>query len=346
MSRRVFSLLDRALFVPTLTQRLGLARIVLAAYVLFWRLPRDLRILWKARNAALELMEPAFLLKFIPLPYPLTAEQCHVFSGVMTALGVCVLVGLFTRVSLFFFGLGLLYLGAGESSWGWVNHGNALLDLVIFSMAWIPGVTAWSMDRLFLWGWRRARSGPAESLLAALKGPPVPPWGMKLILLLVILVFFSAGLSKLRYSGLKWADGETLSFYLKGRSVASWHQFAGSENVPAEAAWRDGFGLESHLYGSASSPRARRLAQNPFVMRTLSALTLLLELGMPLALLGGWFRTVFLLGNVVFLLSVESMMNIYFRPYLLISLLLIDWAWLLEKIRQGVRKWHSRGLTP
>jgi len=315
-------------------------RIVLAGYVLCWRLPRDLRILWRVRNATPELMDPAFLLKIIPLPYPMGAEQFHIFSGVMTALGVCVLVGLFTRASLFFFGAGLLYLGAGESSWGWFNHGNALLDLVLFLMAWIPGTTAWSVDHVLLWGWRRNRGGPSESFLSALKGPPVPPWGLKLILLLVVLIFFAAGVSKLRYSGLKWADGETLSFYLEGRSGGNFHQFAGPENVPPEVAWRDGFGLESHLYGSPSSPFARRLVQNPRALKILSTLTLLLELGMPLALLGGWPQTIFLLGNIIFLLSIQSLMNIYFRPYVLLSLLLIDWRWYLEKIRDGVKKWR------
>ncbi len=104
-----------------------------------------------------------------------------------------------------------------------------------------------------------------------LAGTPVPRWGTQLMLVLIVLLFFSAGVSKLRYSGLAWADGQTLSFYLDGGTGlripdpesdgylapnSTWRkgfsQFVTSEH-PTDL-WKDGVGLEGYLYRARPEP--------------------------------------------------------------------------------------------
>ena len=43
----------------------------------------------------------------------------------------------------------------------------------------------------------------------ALHGGPAPRWGVQLIVILAIVSYFGAGVSKLRHSGLDYLDGET-----------------------------------------------------------------------------------------------------------------------------------------
>jgi hypothetical protein len=114
------------------------------------------------------------------------------------------------------------------------------------------------------------------------------------------LVFFAAGLAKLRYSGLAWAASDNLAIiliednYPKGRTdpLTTWG-----------------------LY----------LAQHGWLCRLLAAVTLVLELGYPLALVSQTARWAFVPGSCLMLIGIRLLMGPAFEQFLICSLFWLPW---------------------
>ena len=340
--------LTRFWSLPEVPFTLPLTRIVLCLFASGYLLPSDMGRLLRLLRRPPEFFDPPAVLAWLPLP---PSEPVVVaFGVVMLALGLLAAVGLLTRPALLLFGLGYLYLGVTIASWGYFPHSRLLPVQVLFILAFAPGSTAWSLDRLLRW-WRQRRDGSgrdvrrdAPSLRAALAGTPVPRWGTQLILVLIVLLFFSAGVSKLRYSGLAWADGQTLSFYLNGGTGlripnpegngylspdSTWRegfsQFVASDDPTG--LWKDGVGLEGYLYRARPEPLGQFLASIPWAVTALSVFSLMFELASPLLLLGPFWRNLYLFGAVAFFVGIDLTLSVGFLGWIPICLTMIEWRW-------------------
>lgn len=320
MMRRLLDAWDRFWFDPIFPLPLGLLRIALVGFFALPRVPGALRSLALAAEKPIEWIEPALGVRLFFLPYPMPEDFLGGFGLLMRIAGFCALAGIFTRLSLFIFSVGFLYLAGGQSSWGFFGHTPALPAQILLILALAPGVDALSLDR---WIDRRDFCAPA-----------VPAWGLRLVLVLLALIYFSAGVSKLRYSGLEWTDGHTLGFYMKGMSRSNLQQFAGPPGVPEALRWKDGFGLENYLYATPQTKAGAWALNYPPVLKTFSILTLVTELFFPLVIFGGWLRTFWLLAGAFFHLGSEIFLKVDFRPYLVVCLLLIDWEKVFKKCRR------------
>ena len=340
------SYLDHYFFCKTRNHNLGLIRIVLVllcAYQGFrdygWM--HDLTYM----NAELDSMhEPSFLIKMLRFPFPLDSNYVRSFAYFYYATAFCALIGLFTRPALFILSFATIYVVDIDVSRGFFNHEASLASQVMFILALAPGSTSFSVDRLLQWFYMRNKP-KASNLLQTLIGPSVSAWGVKLLLILLACTYFTAGVSKIRYGGLAWLDGQTLTHYLDGSAnpyVAGKKPpiFIGPNDVPQKEKWRDGFGIYTYSYGNRQTKKfwksvGNGIAANRFLITSFAVAATVFELCAFLLLLNGWPRVLYLLGAILMHKSIGVLMNLPFRDYQALCFLLIDWWWVYKNIPIG-----------
>ena len=296
-----------------------------------------------ANDAVAQLHVPPFLFQFLPLPYPMPPEYLPAYQTAFFAIGVCAMLGLFTRVSLVLFSGLLIYLMGSQAAIGWFDHEASVSSQIFLILALAPGSTSYSLDKLLKWAYQRIQKRTA-SLREAIMGKPVPVWGVRLILILVTAVYFTAGFSKIRFSEGRWVDGKTLTFYLDGRASiyqeGDMQRFFGEPTVEKQRLWKDGFSIQAHHYMNAQRQPFNRqvgetIAAYSWLIIAFSVATVLSELLAPLALLGGWFRVAVLITFILIHNSIGFLMNISFRELLVIDFFLIDWVWVYTQLELG-----------
>jgi hypothetical protein len=151
----------------------------------------------------------------------------------------------------------VLLLGAltFRNAWGHLFHNDNLLALHWLVLGLAPAADAWSLDAR-----RRAR---AEGSVAAEPADGVRyGWPLQLAAVLTVCTYVVTGAAKLRYGGGSWLHGDTLL-----------HQIA-FDNA------------RKKVLGAPYSPLASAVASHPALFRPMGPLTVLVELGAPVALLG------------------------------------------------------------
>ncbi len=136
---------------------------------------------------------------------------------------------------------------------------------------------------------------PAADAYALAPRPGAPPasgygWALKLLALLTAATYVLAGIAKLRLAGVGWLDGD----FLRNQIAVD--------------------NLRKALLGSPTAPLATPLLEHPGWFAVVSLATLVLELGAPIALLGGKVARAWALGAWGFHVGVILLMNIWF-PY-------------------------------
>jgi hypothetical protein len=282
-------------------------------------------------DAQPEFAQPTLLLRLVDLPLSPPSG----LGMVMMLLAALAAIGLFTRLSLIALALVQLYLGSVVNSFGFIAHDTTVPTIVLVVLAFAPGVTAFSLDAW--WKARRERDRTWTGF-----GAPVYVWPARLVLLVLALAYFASGYAKVVESGLRWADGQTLSAYMTDPQPAPY--FLADDAATGDATFRDGVGLESFMYSSAApSGLARRLADVEPLMAALALSSLLWELTFPLVLVWSRLLPWYLLVGVAFHGAVVLMFGLSsFYAYLLCYLLFVDWT---RVIRWTLRRLSVDGAT-
>ncbi len=204
---------------PTL--HLAIGRIVAAAAQLFWFFP-DLE---EHRNLLLknpEFIEPQLLVRMISAILPrevlFTPEAFTALYWVTIVAGVTALVGWFTRTSLFVFALGTWIFVAHLFSYGDRHHTEALFCIFLMLLALAPSGERLSVDALIRRRRRPGRDAPEVSPMSHLA-----IWPLKVVHVMLAMTYFSAGMSKLLHSGLRWLNGYTLQGHTFGDALERGH---------------------------------------------------------------------------------------------------------------------------
>lgn len=163
---------------------------------------------------------------------------------------------------------------------------------------------------------------PAADAWAVGPRPASPPgagygWGIKLLVALTAATYVLAGIAKLRIAGLGWIDGELLR-----------NQIA-VDNV------------RKALLGDRIAPLAVPVLDHPSAFTVFCVLTMALELGAFVALLGGRIARLWALGAWSFHTGVVLLMNIWF-PYPLLGFAFLP---VLRAERPGtwlIGRWQAR----
>jgi hypothetical protein len=289
-------------------ERLAMLRILVGIFALAYllvRLPVFLQ-LGDRRTG----FEGVGLAVFIGGPVPSVVVDATIAATALAGIGF--VGGWRFRFTGALFALGMLALGSYRGSWGQLLHFENLMVLYLLIVAFSPAADTWSLDAR-----RRHRNGVETPL-----GGESTAYGWPLALASIVLVitYVIAGIAKLRYGGLDWVFGDTL------------------RNHVAYAAAR------LDLLGSTPSPLAGWAVRLERMWPLAAAATIVIELGAPVALLGGRLRTTWVVAAWLMHLGILAFMLIAFplplflvafAPLYRIERLWTDRpSWLLRRLAQ------------
>lgn len=192
--------------------------------------------------------DPVGPLFFLDSPIGDGAWRAMVFATL--ALGIAFTLGWRFRVTGPAFALAFLAVTTYRDSWGQVFHVDNLVALHLLILGLTRSADEWSADR---------RAGRAH------RDPPETGYGWppRLMAIVMIAAYFLAGVAKLRIGGWHWLSGDSLA-----NQVAF-------DNV------------RKILVGDVSSPIAGPVLEHLWLFTPMALFALAVELGAPLALLGG-----------------------------------------------------------
>jgi uncharacterized membrane protein YphA (DoxX/SURF4 family) len=298
-------------FPETTTLYLAICRIVVVATQLWWFFPpteRNIELLkWNT-----EFVDPQFFIVAIAtiFPYDLvfTPESFAVIRWVTIVAGLTAIIGLFTRISVLVFALGIWFFVAHRYSYSDIHHPEGVFCIFLLLLAFVP-----SHEHLSLDAWLRRRRRKAPHRWQMEKRSTVI-WPLKLVHALLAITYFSTGISKLMYGGLQWLNGYTIQTYIfkdaleRGRPLGLW------------------------------------IANQHELSILLSIYTVLFELCFPISIFVPRTLPFFLVGGILFQIGLYTMAgHPFFQHIVLLSLLLpfIDYDrwedWLYDKVHPIVK---------
>ncbi|MEM7230912.1 MAG: HTTM domain-containing protein [Planctomycetota bacterium] len=241
-------------------RHLALVRILLTGALIGLYLPRDLGV-WGSVPYAFWFPQGSFEV----LGFPKMAEADVAALSVIWKISLVTLcLGLQTRCSAWVACTLGLYLVGLQHNFGKVNHGNTLVPIALFVLAFSRCGDALSVDA---WLGRRQRPlSPAGDYR----------WPLRLLQVALLGVFFAAGVSKLRPAGWDWSATENL------RNVLVLHHCGAHRPPTSIGLW---------------------LASSPFLYKPFAAIALFSELAAPLAL-ARRFRVPVLAGLIALILGI------------------------------------------
>jgi hypothetical protein len=156
---------------------------------------------------------PTFLMLHVPLAWSTQPDLALALTVwyVAGVAGLLALVGLFTNASMLVFALASAYVHAFNYSFGDLHHPEAVMVIALGVLALSPCGRVLSVD---WWLARRRRQDPQAKLDPVEVESTFAGWAIKLIQWFFVLMYLSAVWSKLSASGLDWANGYTLQYYL------------------------------------------------------------------------------------------------------------------------------------
>ncbi len=323
--KRFIERLEQHWFAPSDAHDLGVFRALIGLWLLYTWFERLRPRLWSFVDRPSEFALPPSFLSIVHLPLPVPAALIAGVTWIFPLLCLALVAGVFVRPVLARVTLLYWYFEGSLSAWGYTSHSTILPALELVILCFAPGVSTFSVD-----AWRKGE--------AHVRGVP-SMWPVRLALLLTALLYFASGLSKLRYSGLSWLDGQTLGFYVGGgslRGVGAMQAFIASSDVPEAARFRDGFGLVDFTWVARPVSFGPALAEHGALMAALSTAAVIMEITFPLALLGRRILLGYLVCAALFHLGVDALLSIDFGPYVLAYAIFFDLGrparWLKAKV--------------
>ena len=272
---------DAWLLAPAPATRLAALRLLTGVYAVAYLVIRTPGLL-KVADLPPERFHPVGPLFW--MPGPLAPGVARVALAATVALGVAFVAGWRWRVTGPAFALAFLAVTTYRLSWGHVLHTDNLPALHLLVVGFVPAADAWSLDA------RRGRLPAIGTAAGASGGHARYGWPVRVMALLTVVSYVLAGVAKVRPGGLDWLVGDVL------RNQVAYDN------------------LRKVLLGDPHSPVGGWLSQYSWVFPPLAMATVALELGAPIALLGGRVRTVWVIAAWSFHAGIVALMAIGF-PY-------------------------------
>lgn len=277
-------------FEPAEPTNLGICRILFFGSLFLFYLPLDVSD-WAGVSHAFWMPIQLFYRFQLPVLSCSMLTMLQAFWKIMLVLSC---IGLFTRVTTagsFFVGIYLLGL---PHNFGKVHHNDAIVVIVLGIMALSRCGDSWSVDQIV----GKARRGDISWTERPMSGEYT--WPVRMVWLVLALVFFAAGISKIRYSGLEWIFSDSLANML----------------------------IESHYHANNADPLTSwglYLAQYSWLCRLLAAATIIIEVGYPLALFSWRARWILVPAAFFMLIGIYVVMGPTFVQFLFCNLFWIPW---------------------
>ncbi len=251
---------------------------------------------------------------------------------ILSALGAA--FGLLGRFNLFMLALLSFLLGGFVEGLGNFDHNYSLPSQILLILALVPGSMRISMDSLLFKKFFSFGPHPAN---------PTSKWGLQLVLTLVVVTYFTARISKIRYGGTDWLDGSTLTFYLQNHSSrypSGSQQLLIANGFGSQTEhWKDNYGFQAHTYGnyqrSAFNEKiADWLVSKPAVVSFFALMTIIIEVCAFVVFFNSKWRNAYLIMAILMHTSIGILMGLFFTKYRLICFLLLDWRLIINTAKQ------------
>lgn len=291
------SILERWLFPAEPPTRLAAMRILVSLFAIVYLLARAVHL-----TDFSQLDEAAFQpvgpISVLEAPWPPALVLSTFVIALLSGIAVC--FGVYHPFTGPTFGLSLLWVLSYRNSWGMIFHTENLLVISALILSVAPAADVWSWDA-------RRRNVASDATPSRRFG-----WALLALRWVVVLSYVVAGVAKLRAAGMDWAGGEVLR-----------------SHVAFDA-------LRKLELGSVYSPIGAALVSQPWVFTPLAWLTLALEIGAPLALLGRrwaivWCSTAwaFHFGVLVLMAIVfpYPLLGIAYAPFFAVERMFERWLW-------------------
>jgi hypothetical protein len=300
-------------FEAALPTNLGLCRVLFYGALFMLYLPDDFSAWATVSKVFWEPIWPfqRFHLPLLPSELLTIVQVCWKAALGLSCIGFCTR---FSTVGVCLLGPYLLGL---RHNFGETSHQDAILVFVFGILALSRCGDGVSVDALM----RAARRGhDASRREQELSGEYT--WPIRMVWLVMALVFFAAGVAKLRLSGLGWIRPETMTTIL----IVSNYQVHGL--VPLTS-WG--------VY----------LAHYPWLCGLLAAATVAIEVGFPLALVSRKARWLLVPADFLMQIGIRLLIGPSFVQFMVCYLFWIRWdrvarwvaAWLHEERRLMIPAW-------
>jgi hypothetical protein len=216
--------------------------------------------------------EPVGVASVLDEPLPMWCVRLVLAATVL--LGVAFTAGWRFRALAPLYAVALLAVMTYSNSWQHVAHTENLLVLHTAVLAVAPAAAAWSLD--------------ARRATACRPSPLGYGWALSLMSLLTVITYVLAGVAKVRHGGSEWVSGDVL------------------RNLIAHD------NLRKIMLGDVHSPIGAWLVAHRWIFPPMALLSLAVELGAPLALLGHRTRRVWIGAAWIFHVGVVALMAITF----------------------------------
>jgi len=306
---------NRFWFEAASPDNLGLCRIVLfGAMFLYYVLAPRLFPSWGYLadfvpwgSVSRAFWSPVWLISVLHLP-PASTQVLGAMQIVwrMALLFGC--LGLFTRVSTAIsFVFGFYFFGL-PASFGRIHHAEHVLIFSFLIMAFSRCGDAWSIDALI----RKARTGAIQEP-PALSGEYT--WPVRMLWVVMALMYFAAGVSKIRHSGFEWINSDTMATFL----VAHAYHISMADSLTS--------------WGPV-------LARTVMIPRLLAAFGMIVELAMPLALFSRRFRCLLVPSIALMQFSIAALLGPNFYQLILCQLLWVPWDRVVAHVTRPAESLH------
>lgn len=206
---------------------------------------------------------------------PLGSGTARLMLALTIACGIAFVIGWRFRIVGPAFALLFLAATTYRDSWGQLFHTDNLVAFHVLVLGFTRSADAWSLDV-------RSRSPQRPEPETGYGWPP------RLMMGLVVATYFLGGVAKLRIAGSHWLTGDVL------RNQVAFDN------------------LRKILLGDIASPFAELALDLAWIWTPIALFTLLVELGAPVALLGGRLRVVWVICAWLFHVGILALMAIAF----------------------------------
>jgi predicted DCC family thiol-disulfide oxidoreductase YuxK len=284
-------------FAPGAASTLGTCRLLFFGGLFLWQLPHDFSA-WGAYSTALWM--PIWLFDTLGVP----AFSPSILQGMQAVWKIALLlsaIGLFARPAMVLsFVLGTYLMGLPHN-FGQTQHFDTLVVFASGALAMSRAADACSLDALLAAAARRDSQPPADNAEYT--------WPIRLVWTMLALIFFAAGVAKLRESGLEWIFSDNLSLLLLRQ------QYHLSDGEPLT---RWGIWVANHQWAS----------------RGLAAMSVGVETTFPLALFSRRARFVLVPAGFCFLLGIRLLMGPTFEQFMMCYVFWVPWSRLAARLRE------------
>ncbi|HTL29558.1 MAG TPA: DCC1-like thiol-disulfide oxidoreductase family protein [Tepidisphaeraceae bacterium] len=274
-------------FAPATPSSLGFYRFLFFFCIFVFHVWDDSRV-W--HNVPREWFQPIWIFKFFHWKL-LSPGKLLLMETVWKIALFFACIGFFTRLSAFIgFAFGLYLLGLANC-WGKTGHGDAMVTLLMCVFAIARSGDGWSIDSLLRAARRRDTSGAAPPLSGEYT------WPVRCGQLVLSMVFFNAGCTKLIRSGLAWVTSDNMAILL----------------------------IQHHFSSAPLTDLGLKLAQHPLLCKIMAGGSLATELSFPLALISKWARRIVVPACFMMQVGIGIFMGIYFTQFMVCYLFFVPW---------------------